>query len=292
LYGAKIAMGAGIVRSATDVLPSATSDYQKFGVSTVVASDPNAASPFSLSSGVAVSSTIPHHPRVAYGGGSNGYRLVPNPGLDLGAPGSVPITALAGSGSSPGALPQQLGSGPSAVAPAVRTTLGSDSTSYVMATTDSIGPMSTVITAGAGGVPFPVESDGKLKASVYGANGANSLQVNGDGALAKVAQLADITSGVVQVLNDTKTPVLCKLVDGSGGSVAITNGLVGTYLADTSSSNPVAVVLAGTTPTLALHVAATTVTEPSDTVFVNMPNTPESKPGGPVTDEGDAKSKS
>jgi len=67
------------------------------------------------------------------------------------------------------------------------------------------------------------------------------LNIGGDGSLAKIAQVADIASGVVSVVNSTTAPVLCQMVDGAGGSVAITNGLVGTYLADTTTNTPVKV---------------------------------------------------
>jgi len=94
---------------------------------------------------------------------------------------------------------------------------------------------------GSEGKAFKQESDGKMMSSMYGSNGSNSLNIGGDGSLAKIAQVADIASGVVSVVNSTTTPVLCQLVDGSGGSVAITNGLIGAYLADTTTNTPVKV---------------------------------------------------
>jgi hypothetical protein len=123
----------------------------------------------------------------------------------------------------------------------------------------------------AGGTAIQVESDGKLKTSVYGSNGSNSLSVQSSGALDKLGALGNIVTGAVQLSNAAGNPAVVTLVDSKGNTLGVTNGSLSVYATDTATMNPISVVNSGgTAPTLSLSVAPVSAAEPDDG-FVSVP---------------------
>lgn len=150
----------------------------------------------------------------------------------------------------------------------VRGVAGTDGVSTILGITSALAVAAPVTLVDSKNVSVPSESDGKLKLSMYGSGGSNSLSIGSDGSISKIAQLAEITSAVTSVVNTTGgAPIAAYITDSSGVSVGTFNGGLSVALQDRSGT-AVTMVPQTVGTSSALAVLTTTSATSSDDVAI------------------------